>query len=293
VNLAALVEAPFTAQAKIDTSRLAEIVGVAVRLLDAVIDVSAYPLPAQAEQARRARRIGLGVTGLADALIMLGLHYDSDAGRDFAARTVRRIRDTAYETSVGLAREKGAFPLFDPERYLEAPFVQRIPGSIRDAIAVHGIRNSHLLAVAPAGSISLLAGNVSSGVEPVYALEAERALRRIDGQTARFQVRDHAYDLWLRSGREAPGEGVPDVFVTADQLPARAHLEMQACLQPLIDGAISKTVNLPAAATSADVADAFLFAWSSAIKGCTVYRQGSRGGQVIRACSDIDCGEPR
>jgi ribonucleoside-diphosphate reductase alpha chain len=292
VNLAALVEAPFTTQARLDTSVLRETVGVAVRLLDAVIDVSAFPLPQQADKARAGRRIGLGLTGLADALIMLGLHYGSRAGRDFAAGTVRQIRDTAYATSIDLAREKGAFPLFDRARYLAAPFVGRLPATIRDAIAAHGIRNSHLLAIAPAGSISLLAGNVSSGVEPVYALEAERALRGSDRQVEHFHARDYAYDLWSGSGSVAPGRQLPDVFVTADQLPARAHLDMQACLQPFIDGAISKTVNLPAAATSADVADAFRYAWSSAIKGCTVYRQGSRGGQVIRACTDIDCDEP-
>ena len=289
VNLAALVEAPFSARASLDRVRLTRTVAVAVRFLDAVIDCSAFPLPEQASQARSTRRVGLGVTGLADALMMMGLHYDSDAGREFAAQQMRRIRDAAYETSIALARDKGVFPLFDRDRYLASPFIRRLPNSVRDAIANSGIRNSHLLAIAPAGSISLLAGNVSSGVEPVYAFEAERALRGRGRRVEQFHVRDYAYDLWLRArGRT---ERLPATFVTADQLPAQAHLDMQACLQTCVDGAISKTVNLPASASSDDVADAFLFAWSSAIKGCTIYRHGSRRGQVISPCTDFDCGD--
>ena len=289
INLAALVDAPFSRRASLDPDRLRRTVGIAVRFLDAVIDVSAFPLPQQALRERDTRRVGLGVTGLADALMMMGLHYGSDTGRDFAVEQLRRIRDAAYETSIGLAREKGAFPLFDRDRFLESPFIRRMPGPIRNSIASSGVRNSHLLAIAPAGSISLLAGNVSSGIEPAYAFEAERAVRGRGCRVERFHVRDYAYDLWLRSGGDAAG--LPEAFVTADQLTAEAHLAMQACLQPFVDGAISKTVNLPASASSNDVAEAFRFAWSSAIKGCTVYRQGSRGEQVIRACSDPDCGD--
>jgi ribonucleoside-diphosphate reductase alpha chain len=290
INLPALVDAPFSAGASIDPERLTGSVGIAVRFLDAVIDVSAFPLPEQASRARETRRVGLGVTGLADALIMMGLRYDSDAGREIAAQLMRRIRDAAYETSVELAREKGVFPLFDREAYLESPFIRRLPDRIRRAIAESGIRNSHLLAIAPAGSISLLAGNVSSGIEPVFALEAERALRDRDRRVETFRVRDYAYDQWLRL--KGGAQPLPDVFVTADQLSAQAHLDMQACLQPFVDSAISKTVNLPPDASADDVAGAFRFAWSSPIKGCTVYRQGSRAGQVISACSDIDCGAP-
>jgi ribonucleoside-diphosphate reductase alpha chain len=290
INLAALIDAPFSARASLDPGRLDDTVRVAVRFLDAVIDASAFPLPRQEEQARNTRRVGLGVTGLADALIMTGLDYDSDAGREFATRQICRIRDVAYETSIELAGEKGVFPLFDRDRYLEAPFVRRLPDRVRDAVAARGIRNSHLLAIAPAGSISLLAGNVSSGIEPVFALEAERTIRGRDRQLNQFRVRDFAYDRWL----ELRGEGaqLPATFKTADQLPAQAHLDMQAGLQPFVDSAISKTVNLAADASTDDVADAFVFAWSSPIKGCTVYRQGSRGGQVISSCSDIDCGDP-
>ena len=289
INLARLVDAPFTSRSKIDSAKLREAVGLAVRFLDGVIDVSAFPLRAQADKARTTRRIGLGVTGLADALIMLGIHYDSDRGRDIGAQVVTQIRDTAYEASVQLADEKGAFELFDRESYLDSPFVRRLPGSIREAIDTRGIRNSHLLAIAPAGSISLLAGNVSSGIEPVFALEAERAVLGSDRQISRFHVRDYAYGLWL--GSQERSQPRPDIFVTADQLSPTAHLRMQAVLQPVIDGAISKTVNLPAAASRDDVADVFRLAWESSVKGCTVYRQGSRGGQVIKACTDTECGD--
>ena len=291
INLPTLIEAPFLSHAALDPGRLADTVRVAVRFLDAVIDASAFPLPQQEQQARNTRRIGLGVTGLADALVMMGLHYDSEAGREFATQQLRRIRNAAYETSIDLAGEKGVFPLFDRDRYLEAPFVRHLPARLRDAVGKYGIRNSHLLAIAPAGSISLLAGNVSSGIEPIFALEAERAIRGRDRQVERFHVRDFAYDQWLElQGNTTELTGA---FVTADQLSAQAHLDMQASLQPFVDGAISKTVNLAADATVDDVANAFQFAWSSPIKGCTVYRQGSRRGQVISSCSDIDCGDPQ
>jgi ribonucleoside-diphosphate reductase alpha chain len=283
--------APFSGHAELHEAALSVAVSRAVRFLDAVIDISSFPLSQQAAQARSARRIGLGVTGLADALLMLGLHYDSDAAREFATRTLTRIRDTAYESSVALAREKGAFPLFDRELHLEAPFIRSLPDRLREAIAVSGIRNSHLLAIAPAGTISLLAGNLSSGIEPIYALEAERTVLGEDQRVEHFQVRDYAYDRWLDSAK-VDGR-IPDAFVTADQLPARAHLDMQASLQPLVDNAISKTVNLQPEATTDDVAEAFMYAYASAIKGCTVYRPGSRAGQVLRACSEAQCGDPK
>ena len=289
INLVRMVEAPFSSRSRFNKDLLYETVGLAVRFLDAVIDISAFPLRRQADTARSARRIGLGVTGLADTLIMLGLHYDSDQGRDFAAHVLERIRDAAYGTSIELAIEKGAFAAFDRDRYLDAPFVRHLPGDLRAAIGNHGIRNSHLLAIAPTGSISLLAGNVSSGVEPVYALEAERAIQGVDRQTVHFKVRDYAYDAWLRSGRS--GQAVPDEFVTADELAPAAHLDMQACLQPCVDGAISKTVNLPITATRDDVDNVFRIAWESSVKGCTVFRRGSRGDQVIQACTDAGCGD--
>jgi ribonucleoside-diphosphate reductase alpha chain len=182
LNLTAFVVRAFEAGAQLDHEALRSTVRIAVRFLDDVIEISRYPLFRQREQARRTRRIGLGITGLADALVMLGLSYDSEAAHAVAAQTMRLIRDVAYETSIELAKEKGSFPQLDREQYLGAPFIRTLPKEIRAGIAQHGIRNSHLLAIAPAGSISLLANNVSSGIEPIVGLEAVRRVRGIDGQ---------------------------------------------------------------------------------------------------------------
>jgi ribonucleoside-diphosphate reductase alpha chain len=287
VNLPALVQAPFSDRREIDWQKLHDIVRIAVRFLDDVIDISGFPLDEQAHQARSTRRIGIGITGLADMLAMLRLHYDSDEGRALAQDVMASIRDTAYEASVDLAREKGTFPLFDQDSYLNAPFVRQLPERIQASIAKHGIRNSHLLAIAPAGTISLLAGNVSSGVEPIYALEATRKVRGRDLAIRRVDVRDYAFEQWQTTSDDK--EGLPASFVTADLLPAKAHLAMQACLQPFVDNAISKTVNLAADASLDDVEEVFSTAYSSGLKGCTVFRPGARWGQVLRSRDESHC----
>lgn len=287
VNLTALVSAPFTEKAELDRERLRDTVSVAVRFLDDVIDVSQFPLEEQARQARNTRRIGIGITGLADMLAMMSLNYDSEDGRECARNIMRSIRDTAYGASVELARERGPFPLFEKDKYLDASFIRQLPEHFRSTIARHGIRNSHLLAIAPAGTISLLAGNVSSGVEPIYALEATRQVRSCELTMQRFKVRDYAYELW--QGSAGPKDSLPASLATADMLPASAHLAMQACLQPYVDNAISKTVNLAADATVDDVAAVFTNAYSSGLKGCTVFRPGARWGQVLRSRDESHC----
>jgi len=287
INLTAFVHRPFTRDAKLDQRSVCETVAFATRFLDNVIDVSRFPLDRQAEQATGTRRIGLGITGLANMLAMLGLHYDSDAGRAAAAGAMQFIRDAAYESSISLAKEKGAFPLLDKQKYLQAPFIRRLPDKLKSAIADIGIRNSHLLAIAPTGTISLLAGNLSSGIEPIYALEAERDVRGSDLKPRQFVVRDHAYAVWLASGHKK--NELPEYFVTADELPPRAHLEMQSCLQSYVDNAISKTVNLPEHATPEDVAEIFSRAHALGIKGCTVFRPGALRGQVLRAREESHC----
>ncbi len=287
VNLTAFVREPFISKAKLDELALCKVVSIAVRFLDNVIDISHFPLARQVEQALSTRRIGLGITGLADMLAMLGLHYDSDAGRALAARIMRVIRDTAYSTSIELAKEKGAFPYLDRQRYLRAPFVRRLPDALKSGIADSGIRNSHLLAIAPAGTISLLANNVSSGIEPIFALKAERDVRGSDLKMHQFSVYDRAYALWLAGGHKK--NELPDYFVTADALPPRAHLEMQSCLQRLVDNAISKTVNLPEGATVEDVSDVYSRAHELGIKGCTVFRPGALRGQVLRSRDESHC----
>jgi ribonucleoside-diphosphate reductase alpha chain len=287
VNLPLFVRSPFSRSQGFDWDRLGEIVQAAVRFLDDVIDISRFPLERQAERARATRRIGVGITGLADALVMLGLRYDSDAGRDFAARVMRHVRDSAYAASVRLAQEKDTFPLFDRAAYLSAPFIGRLPEVLRNDIAKHGIRNSHLLAIAPAGTISLLAGNVSSGIEPIFALETIRDIRGPDLTLRAMAARDFAYDCWLAAGGKP--EKLHPAFVTAEQLPVDAHLAMQASLQPLVDNAVSKTVTLAADATVEDVKRVFSAAYALGLKGCTVFRPGTARGQVVRARDAPHC----
>jgi ribonucleoside-diphosphate reductase alpha chain len=279
LNLVAFVRDPFTEGAALDEEAIRATARLAVRFLDNVIDVSDFPLSAQAEQARGARRVGLGVTGLADALIMLGLHYDSDQARSLAARVLRVLRDVAYQASVELAREKGPFSWLDRDHYLAAPFVARLDSALRRQIADHGIRNSHLLSIAPAGSISLLAGNVSSGIEPVFMLEGQRMVRGPDAAVRRLEVVDYAYAMWRARGGERGR--APASMVTAATLPGQAHLAMQASLQPFVDNAISKTINLPSAATAEDVSQLYRAAYEMGLKGCTVYRAGCLEGQVL------------
>jgi ribonucleoside-diphosphate reductase alpha chain len=287
INLPSLVLEPFTRQAHLDTLKLQETAAIAVRFLDNVTDVSRFPTPEQEEQARATRRIGLGVTGLADMLAMLGLHYGGDPARQEAERTLRLIRDCAYRTSAQLAAEKGAFPRFEPGPFLASPFVKRLPDEIRAAIIRLGLRNSHLLAIAPAGSISLLADNVSSGIEPIFGLSASRTIRGEDLQLHEYVIQDHAYRRWLETIGQAAD--VPDCFITAEELPAQAHLEMQACLQPWVDGAISKTINLPPAASVQDVQDLFTEAYAKGLKGCTVFRRGCLTGHVLQARMESQC----
>ena len=276
VNLARLIRDPFTRAARLDTDRLAAIVPVAVRMLNNVIDASRFPLRRQRDAARHARRIGLGITGLADALVMLGLRYGEDASLAFAASTMRAIRDAAYRASVSLAAAKGSFPAFRPEAYLDAPFIRALPDDLRDAIGRQGIRNSHLLAIAPAGTISLLAGNVSSGIEPIFAADQRRRVCDAAGNPVEFQVTDFAVQLWR--SLPAGGPSLPPSLVTAAELGAAAHLDMQAALQAHVDNAIAKTINLPSGLSFEDFADVFERADAMGLKGCTVFRPEGRAG---------------
>ena len=277
LNLAAFVRAPFSADAALDLAALADAARLAVRFLDDVIDVSRYPLPAQAAEARRKRRIGLGVTGLADALVLLGLAYDSDAARTLAASAMCTLRDSAYRASIELAREKGAFPAFAADAFLASGFARRLPAAIREAIAAQGLRNSHLLAIAPAGTISLLANNLSSGIEPVFSAEAERRVLGIDGNYRIHRVVDFACHLWQRGRRD----GLPPAFVEARQIDPLAHLLMQAALQPFVDNAISKTINVAADIPFDRFEDLYRHAHALGLKGCTVFRPNPVTGAIL------------
>jgi ribonucleoside-diphosphate reductase alpha chain len=283
LNLARFVHSPFTPDASLDFEAVASAAAVAVRFLDDVLDVTRFPLPQQAAATRETRRIGLGFTGLADALAMLGLDYGSLAARETATAVMRTITLSAYSASVELAREKGPFPAFDRDHYLAGTFVGRLPAALRDRIAAAGIRNSHLTVVAPAGTISLLAGNVSSGIEPMFEFEAVRRVLDRTGETREFTATDFAVRAWRDQHGDKP---LPGVFVTSGALAPEAHLAMQAAVQPWVDGAISKTIHLPADATRNALEGVFERAHALGLKGCTVYRAGTARGHVVEAAHD-------
>lgn len=274
LNLPTFVRDPFTPAARLDHDALREAARVAVRFLDNVIDISRFPLFRQRVEALATRRIGLGLTGLADALAMLGLRYDSLPTRNFAAAVMRTVRDAAYDMSVELAGERGPFERFDGAQYPERPFVRRLPQAIQAGIRHHGIRNSHLLALAPAGTISLLADNVSSGIEPIFRLEAERRVLDEGGAYRTFHVRDRAYSLWRTLHPDA--RWVPEAFLELSAISWREQLLMQAALQPLVDGSISKTIALPGGIAHGAVAGIFRTAHELRLKGCTVFRETAR-----------------
>ena len=281
LNLTRFVTAPFTPDARLDVAALEKTAQVAVRMLDNVYDVSGFPLPQQSRTARASRRLGLGITGLADALIMLGLRYDGAMARRVAADAMRSVTEAAYWASVEVARDKGSFPSFDRDRYLSAPFVHALPSELQAAIAHDGIRNSHLTAIAPAGTISLLAGNVSSGIEPVYALSYQRRVRQADGSTESVPV--ECYALAEYAHRHGATDPLPESFVTVGEMGPGAQLEMQAALQVHVDNAIAKTVNVPADIPFADFAAIFRRAYALGLKGCTVYRPNAVTGAVLSA----------
>ena len=281
INLAALVERPFEPGAAIDREKLERRVATAVRFLDNVIDISRYPLKPQAEEAQAKRRIGLGVTGLADALIFSGLHYGSEAARKAAGEWMRVIQNAAYRTSALLAEEKGAFALFDKKAFLSRPNVEKLDDGVRRLIARNGIRNGCLTSIAPTGTISLLAGNVSSGIEPVFDFSYTRRILSEGGRSEEEQVEDFAFARFRASAAGATTRSLPSSFVRAGELSPSDHLAMQAALQPFVDSAISKTINCPETMTFADFRDIYRDAFDKGLKGCTTYRPNAVTGAVL------------
>ncbi len=287
INLTQFVNNPFTPSARVDIDAIRETVVIATRLLDNVIDCSQFPLKAQELQAKGSRRIGLGITGLADALIMLGLHYGTEEARIEAGHIMRAICHAAYSASIHLAEKKGPFPFFDREAYLESGFLQSLPQEIRDGIARHGIRNSHLTAIAPTGTISLLAGNISSGVEPVFDSRFNRKVLNREGVYDSFELEDYAFQRW----REHAGgsHNLPDQFVHARALRPAAHLQMQAALQPYVDSAISKTINVPEDCSFDDFQDLYQSAFHHGLKGCTAFRPNPVTGDILEGGPNVFC----
>jgi ribonucleoside-diphosphate reductase alpha chain len=281
INLAQLVSRPFTKAAAIDISKLEERVWIAVRFLDNMIDVSGYPLPAQKHEAIAKRRIGLGVTGLADALIAVGVRYGTPDTEQLAQSWMAAIEGAAYLASAELAAEKGAFPLYDAERFLAAPNVVRLPDEVREAIRRSGIRNGCLTSIAPTGTISLFAGNVSSGVEPVFDFRYTRRVLEKSGGARVEEVEDLAHARFRRLfGAKEP---LTPAFVTAGELSPREHLVMQAALQRHVDSSISKTINCPADISFEAFKSIYLDAFDLGLKGCTVYRPNAVTGAVLSA----------
>jgi ribonucleoside-diphosphate reductase alpha chain len=279
INLARLVLDPFTENARLDMEALAGLVPVAVRMMDNVVDSSGFPLDAQATEARAKRRIGLGVTGLADALIMCRVRYGSKRAVALTEEWMSMIERHAYLASTELAEEKGAFPLFDAEHYLEGKHIAGLAPDIRDAIASKGIRNALLTSIAPTGTISLLADNVTSGIEPVFAFTYTRNVLMPDGTRQAEEVSDYAYRLFRQTfGEDMP---LPDYFVDSGSLTPGQHLAMQAVVQKYVDSSISKTINCPESVSFDDFKDIYREAYRLGCKGCTTYRPNDVTGAVL------------
>ncbi len=285
LNLTRFVVDPFAQRTggtpSFDWDALAQRTRTQVRFLDDVLDVTLWPLPQQYDESRAKRRIGVGFTGLGDTLVMLGLRYDAPAGREFAARVAQLMRDEAYRASVELARERGAFPLFNPAQYLETgTFASRLPDDVKDAIRRHGIRNSHLLSIAPTGTVSLaFADNASNGIEPAFSWTYTRMKVMADGSRASFAVEDHAYRVYRELGGDV--DALPDYFVSALEMSARDHLDMMAAVQPYIDTSISKTVNVPADYPFDAFEGLYFDAWKGGLKGLATYRPNETLGAVL------------
>jgi ribonucleoside-diphosphate reductase alpha chain len=291
LNLTSYVIDPFSPQARFDYESLRKATGLAVRMLDNVLTATHWPLVDQKKEADAKRRLGLGFTGLGDMLIMMGLRYDSQQGRDLAADVARVMRDTAYEASVSLARERGPFPLFQADAYLKAGFASRLPDALKADIRKHGIRNSHLTSIAPTGTISLaFADNASNGIEPAFSWFYKRTKRMPDGSKKDYTVEDHAYRVFRAMGGDV--SALPEAFVSALQISAMDHMLMVAAVAPYVDAAISKTVNVPADYPYEDFKDLYMQAWEKGLKGITTYRPNSILGAVLSVASETPATAP-
>ncbi|MGB0126365.1 MAG: adenosylcobalamin-dependent ribonucleoside-diphosphate reductase, partial [Rhodocyclaceae bacterium] len=281
INLTRFVRKAFSDKAEFDFPALGKVVDVSIRMLDNVLDVTHWPLEQQRAEAAAKRRVGLGFTGLGDALIMLRLPYDSAEARSMATRIAEYMRDRAYLYSVELAKERGPFPLFNADLYLSGGnFASRLPQEIKETIRKHGIRNSHLLSIAPTGTISLaFADNASNGIEPPFSWTYTRKKRMSDGTLKEYSVEDYAWRLYKHQGGDV--ENLPPYFVTALQISAQAHKDMVAAVAPCVDTSISKTVNVPEDYPYAEFEDLYLTAWKAGLKGLATYRPNKVLGSIL------------
>ena len=299
LNICSYVINPFSNDAvenNFDWKRFIQDAHTGVRMLDNVLDVTFWPLDEQRKEAQSKRRIGLGVTGLGSALIMLGLRYDSEEGRDFAKIISEVLRDESYRASIELAKEKGSFPLFVKEKYLQSRFVQRLPKDIQKGIEEFGIRNSHLLSIAPTGTISLTLGNnCSSGIEPAFSWSYTRKKRMPDGSQKSYDVMDHAYRIYIDNNGDC--EKLPYSFVSALEISPDDHLAMVAVFAKNIDAAISKTINCPVDIDFEDFKSIYMKAYELGLKGVTTFRPNAVTGSVLEveseSPSDLDTSADR
>ena len=283
INLARLVKDAFTEDAHLDETALNDLVATAVRMMDNVVDASRFPLEEQRQEAQNKRRIGLGVTGLADALLMVGERYGSDEAAALTSRWLKAIARASYLASAALAKEKGAFPLFEADAFLASGAMQVMDEDVRDAIRENGIRNALLTSIAPTGTISLYAGNVSSGIEPVFAYAYTRKVLQKDGSRTEEEVVDYAVQMW----RDKFGDtDLPDYFVNAQTLSPSDHVKMQAAAQEWIDSSISKTINVPEDIDFEAFKNVYMQAYETGCKGCTTYRPNDVTGSVLSVAED-------
>ena len=290
INLARLVKHPFTDAAELDVDALDELVPRAVRMLDDAIEVSRYPLTRQREEAVAKRRIGLGVTGLGDALMMCGLTYGGDAAVARTETWLHALQRRSYLASAELARERGAFPLFERDAFLASPTVRGLDADVRDAIAKHGVRNGLVGSVAPTGTISLLADNVSSGLEPIYSPSYTRKLLEPDGNRRTVTVTDFGVAAYRRMTGD--DSALPPAFIDTESLSPQAHVAMQAAVQRYIDASVSKTINVPADIPFERFKDVYREAYDAGCKGCTTYRPNPTTGAVLETGDTTQTNDP-
>jgi ribonucleoside-diphosphate reductase alpha chain len=286
INLTQFVKHPFSEKAKFDWHSMEETAAIATRFLDNIIDISNYPLTAQKKVAVATRRIGLGLTGLADTFLMLGITYGSEVSLTLAKEIMQCIAYTTWQSSIELAKEKGSFPAYKKRAYLTGEFVKNLPETIQKTITRFGMRNSHHNTIAPTGTTSLLANNISSGIEPIFDAQYERLVRIADDQQTKFQVTDYAYALWQKKSRH---NKLPPHWITSQQLEPKYHLQIQASMQPYIDNAIAKTINLPVKFPFVELREIYSQAYQLGLKGCTIFRPNPITGLILKSQLDQCC----
>ncbi len=278
INLTRFVRSPFTEKAELDWQGIEQTIAVATRFQDNIVDISQYPLKDQRQEALSTRRIGLGLTGLGDAFVMLGLRYGSPESLQLAKQIMKTIAETTWLTSIELAKEKGVFPSFQAGAYCQGQFISGLSEDIQKAVAQHGIRNSHHNSIAPAGTISILARNISSGLEPIFSGQYERTVRLDQEEGLHFQVTDYALALWRELKRPEP---LPPAWRDTSSIKPQDHLQVQAAVQPYVDNAISKTINVPVDFPFKSLVDVYTEAFNLGLKGCTIFRANPITGSIL------------